>query len=86
MHALFPNRDDLRILWGPNHLHRLSGAVTTPLFRHLGLSSWHSFDGPWLTSGLPLLIFLVAFVTSTIVFAVLAWIKYRNKSHRMLSV
>ena len=26
-------------------MHRLSGAVTTPLFRHLGMSSWHSFDG-----------------------------------------
>jgi len=45
MLSLYPGRDALRILWGPNHLHQLSGAVTTPLFRHLGLSSWHSVDG-----------------------------------------
>lgn len=44
MQALFPGRKDLRILWGPNRLHQLSGAVTTPLFRHLGMSSWHNHD------------------------------------------
>jgi hypothetical protein len=45
MLSLFPGRDKLRVLWGPNDMHQLSGAVTTPLFRHLGMSSWHSFDG-----------------------------------------
>jgi hypothetical protein len=45
MLSLFPGRDKLHILWGPNGMHQLSGAVTTPLFRHLGMSSWHSFDG-----------------------------------------
>jgi inositol phosphorylceramide mannosyltransferase catalytic subunit len=45
MLSLYPGRNALRILWGPNNLHQLSGAVTTPLFRHLGLSSWHSVDG-----------------------------------------
>jgi hypothetical protein len=45
MLSLFPDRDKLHILWGPNGMHQLSGAVTTPLFRHLGMSSWHSFDG-----------------------------------------
>jgi hypothetical protein len=45
MLSLFPGRDELHILWGPNGMHQLSGAVTTPLFRHLGMSSWHSFDG-----------------------------------------
>src|ERR1700753_3913768 len=45
MLSLSPGRDSLRILWGPNNMHQLSGAVTTPLFRHLGLSSWHSVDG-----------------------------------------
>lgn len=26
-------------------MHTLNGHVETPLFRHLGSSSWHSFDG-----------------------------------------
>jgi len=45
MLSFFPGRDELRILWGPDGMHQLSGPVTTPLFRHLGMSSWHSFDG-----------------------------------------
>ncbi|KAF2670396.1 putative glycosyl transferase [Microthyrium microscopicum] len=45
MQSIFPQRDSLRVLWGPNNLHRLSGAVTTPIFRHLGMSSWHAADG-----------------------------------------
>jgi len=45
MQALFPDRANLRILWGPGHMHQLSGAVTTPLFKHYGMSSWHSRDG-----------------------------------------
>jgi hypothetical protein len=45
MLSLFPGRDKLHILWGPDGMHQLSGAVTTPLFRHFGMSSWHSFDG-----------------------------------------
>lgn len=40
-------RQHLKILGGtpskPN-LHALNGNVTTPLFHHLGASSWHSFD------------------------------------------
>lgn len=85
IHAFFPNRDDLRILWGPNRLHHLSGAVTTPLFRHFGMSSWHSFDGAALTTALPLVIFTIAFVTSSIIFAVLGWIKFRHRAHRVFS-
>jgi hypothetical protein len=45
MFSLYSNRTSLRILWGPNNLHQLSGPITTPLFKHLGLSSWHSVDG-----------------------------------------
>jgi hypothetical protein len=48
MQALFPGRKDLRIIWGPNRLHQLSGAVTTPLFRHLGMSSWHNHDSSFI--------------------------------------
>ena len=80
MHALFPKRDDVRILWGPNRLHQLSGAVTTPLFQHLGMSSWHSFDGVMLTSALPLFIFIAAFVVSSMVFAVIGLMNYRQKA------
>jgi inositol phosphorylceramide mannosyltransferase catalytic subunit len=47
IHALQKNRAELRILSGtvenPN-LHALNGDVATPLFHHLGASSWHSFD------------------------------------------
>ncbi|KAB8246989.1 hypothetical protein BDV35DRAFT_404644 [Aspergillus flavus] len=42
-----PNRTSLRILSGPpNHpnMHMLNGFVDTPLFRHLGTSSWHAND------------------------------------------
>ncbi|KAK3322681.1 glycosyltransferase family 32 protein [Apodospora peruviana] len=47
IHSLQPNRVDLKILGGtkenPN-LHRLNGRVSTPIFEHLGSSSWHSYD------------------------------------------
>lgn len=53
IHALQSNRADLRILGGtlesPN-LHRLNGHVITPLFQHLGASSWHSFDAHFIVS------------------------------------
>ncbi|KAF8858664.1 putative glycosyl transferase [Acephala macrosclerotiorum] len=53
IHALQSNRSNLRILGGtpesPN-LHRLNGHVITPLFQHLGASSWHSFDAHFIVS------------------------------------
>jgi mannosyltransferase OCH1-like enzyme len=42
IHAYQANRTELKILPGP--LHSLSGRVKTPLFEHLGSSSWHSYD------------------------------------------
>ncbi|GAB1208804.1 hypothetical protein APSETT445_007567 [Aspergillus pseudonomiae] len=42
-----PNRTSLRVLSGPSdnpNLHMLNGFVDTPLFRHLGTSSWHAND------------------------------------------
>jgi mannosyltransferase OCH1-like enzyme len=42
IHAMDPQRNLLKILPGP--LHSLSGHVSTPLFEHLGSSSWHSYD------------------------------------------
>src|SRR5687767_14922988 len=41
------NRTDLKVLAGPEdniELHSLNGRVSTPLFDHLGSSSWHSHD------------------------------------------
>ncbi|OAF58768.2 hypothetical protein VC83_06086 [Pseudogymnoascus destructans] len=47
IHALQQNRSELRILAGPLDnfkLHSLNGPVSTPIFNHLGSSSWHSYD------------------------------------------
>jgi mannosyltransferase OCH1-like enzyme len=42
IHAYESDRHDLKILPGP--LHSLNGRVSTPIFDHLGSSSWHSYD------------------------------------------
>ncbi|KAE8355935.1 hypothetical protein BDV28DRAFT_162331 [Aspergillus coremiiformis] len=45
--TLQSNRTNLRILSGPPdqpRMHMLNGLVNTPLFRHLGSSSWHGQD------------------------------------------
>ncbi|KAH1298414.1 hypothetical protein KXX11_006981 [Aspergillus fumigatus] len=47
IYTLQSNRSSLRILSGPPdapRLHKLNGQVNTPLFRHLGSSSWHNRD------------------------------------------
>ncbi|KAK4201947.1 family 32 putative glycosyltransferase [Triangularia verruculosa] len=48
IHAFFKgDRSKLKILGGikgNKKLHMLSGPVNTPLFKHLGSSSWHSYD------------------------------------------
>ncbi len=47
IHTLQPNRTSLKILAGPRshpRMHNLNGPVSTPLFNHLGSSSWHSYD------------------------------------------
>ena len=46
IHVLQPHRELLKILPGP--LHSLSGHVRTPLFEHMGSSSWHSYDAQFL--------------------------------------
>ncbi|KAL0932542.1 putative glycosyl transferase [Colletotrichum truncatum] len=51
IHALQRNRSTLKILSGPKNnikLHQLNGAASTPLFNHLGSSSWHSFDAAFI--------------------------------------
>ncbi|KAK0630945.1 glycosyltransferase family 32 protein [Bombardia bombarda] len=47
IHAFQRNRHELKILAGPRsnpNMHSLNGQVTTPIFDHLGSSSWHSYD------------------------------------------
>jgi hypothetical protein len=47
IHALQPHRGELKVLAGPPDnfkLHSLNGHVSTPIFDHLGSSSWHSYD------------------------------------------
>jgi len=67
IHASESNRTDLKILPGP--LHTLSGRVSTPLFDHLGSSSWHSYDvqlAARLSSRFTLIVFLSAMIAATL--------------------
>ncbi|CAK7233989.1 hypothetical protein SEUCBS140593_008786 [Sporothrix eucalyptigena] len=48
IHVLQQDRSDYKVLRGPDDnrdMHKLNGAVSTPIFDHLGSSAWHSFDG-----------------------------------------
>ncbi|CAK7567179.1 MAG: hypothetical protein SEPTF4163_005141 [Sporothrix epigloea] len=48
IHALQKDRSEYKVLRGPvdnPDMHKLNGAVSTPIFDHLGSSAWHSFDG-----------------------------------------
>lgn len=49
---MWANRAELKILAGPEDdfkLHTINGPVSTPLFNHLGSSSWHSYDALFIT-------------------------------------
>jgi len=53
IHTLQRNRADLKIIAGPKEnpkLHSLNGHVSTPIFDHLGSSSWHSYDAAMIVS------------------------------------
>lgn len=53
IHAYQPNRTTLKVLAGPSNnfrLHSLNGQVQTPIFNHLGSSSWHSYDAALIVS------------------------------------
>ncbi|OTA01658.1 GT32 glycosyltransferase family 32 protein [Trichoderma parareesei] len=43
-----PGRGELKVLPGP--MHSLNGHVKTPIFEHLGSSSWHSYDARFIMS------------------------------------
>ncbi len=76
-----PDRKQARILAGPPgnpELHMLNGAVSTPLFDHLGSSSWHSFDGSFIVSlgrpgEWPLLVLLVGYLGLTCFVGLVMW-------------
>lgn len=76
------NRTEYKILRGPNSntkLHQLNGAVTTPLFDHLGSSKWHSFDA-WaiMTIGKSLWWALPLLIVSLI--AMVLYVVHRNRA------
>ncbi|PNY26821.1 Mannosyl phosphorylinositol ceramide synthase SUR1 [Tolypocladium capitatum] len=48
IHAYQTDRTSLKILPGP--MHSLNGRVSTPIFDHLGSSSWHSYDAQLIVS------------------------------------
>ena len=48
IHVHETNRSELKVLPGP--LHSLNGKASTPLFDHLGSSSWHSYDAKFIVS------------------------------------
>ncbi|KAK4096451.1 glycosyltransferase family 32 protein [Parathielavia hyrcaniae] len=53
IHAFQHDRTELKVLAGPRGnpgLHSLNGRVSTPLFHHLGSSSWHSYDAAMIVS------------------------------------
>ncbi|KAK4450949.1 hypothetical protein QBC34DRAFT_60815 [Podospora aff. communis PSN243] len=53
IHAYQRNRTELKVLAGPPDnfkLHSLNGPVSTPIFNHLGSSSWHSYDAAMIVS------------------------------------
>ncbi|CAK7217685.1 hypothetical protein SBRCBS47491_003254 [Sporothrix bragantina] len=75
IHVLQENRSEYKVLRGPDDnrdMHKLNGAVSTPIFVHLGSSAWHSFDGRFiimLRSALPwiLPVLLVSVVCSVLI-------------------
>jgi hypothetical protein len=87
MLSLFPGRDAMHILWGPDGLHQLSGVVHTPLFNHLGMSSWHSFDGAIITlfkPGHALGIIPFGLLLKVVAFSLTVWgmIKFKRRLDR----
>jgi hypothetical protein len=87
--TLYRKRYSANILGGPSSnpkMHMLNGLVNTPLFTHLGSSSWHSFDAFMINSlghaskG-PLIFVLVAlsFVLGSLA---ACWYTWRLRSRR----
>src|SRR5258706_8414091 len=78
IHTLQRDRSTLKILAGPKDdptLHSLNGDVITPLFHHLGSSSWHSFDAQMIVAmghaGVWIRIFVILGLLSGVLLVVL---------------
>ena len=85
MHATTKlDRSKLRILWGPRRMHHLNGNVVTPLFRHLGSSSWHSWDAAFFKVVKKLRVSLLPCIIILVSFSVGIWFGLRKalKTHR----
>ncbi|KAK4221340.1 glycosyltransferase [Podospora fimiseda] len=73
IHAFQKDRTELKILSGTREnpgMHSLNGPVSTPIFNHLGSSSWHSYDAALIVSigkghagGLPLMLIFGSLVS-----------------------
>lgn len=86
------DRSKLRVLWGPRRLHHLNGNVITPLFRHLGSSSWHSWDAGFLKAlkktrigVLPCLVVVVSFSVAVYNGAKAALRRHQRRRRREVS-
>ncbi|TFK47994.1 hypothetical protein OE88DRAFT_1664986 [Heliocybe sulcata] len=84
MHTLYPHREELSVL--PQE-YKLNGHVLTPLFEHLGASSWHQSDARAILAigrliesikSSPLLLCLVLFSTAASVFLLAAHCRRRR--------
>ncbi|KAH6695183.1 hypothetical protein F5X68DRAFT_257895 [Plectosphaerella plurivora] len=91
LHARLSNRSESKVLGGPPEdpkLNSLNGQVTTPLFNHLGSSSWHSYDGLFimlLGKHIKLVAVVVVLIAALVSVTIVAW--YRTGlSLRRLSV
>ncbi|KAH8809372.1 putative glycosyl transferase [Xylogone sp. PMI_703] len=94
IHALQKHRADLRILSGTREnprLHQLNGNAVTPLFHHLGASSWHSFDAALIIKIGRLRSSFVLLSTVLAILILVSWVKIlrtrlyrRQKSFRSL--
>ncbi len=84
IHTLQASRTDLKILAGPPEnpkLHSLNGDVVTPLFHHLGTSSWHSYDASLIVSlgkSTRLRRFLGVCFAICVVMVVVVWVRMRQ--------
>jgi hypothetical protein len=61
-------------------MHNLNGPVSTPLFNHLGSSSWHSYDAAMIVSlgkGRGLKVPLLFILSTVVTFFVIRRIKRR---------
>ncbi|KAL2165895.1 hypothetical protein VTG60DRAFT_3613 [Thermothelomyces hinnuleus] len=88
IHSLQPDREDLKILAGTREnpkMHSLNGNVSTPIFNHLGSSSWHSYDAAMIVrlgKGIGSHVALFGVAAVCVAFFVIRWTKRRRVALR----